>query len=179
MLNPPAALLLDHLDLLKGLDHALPVLDLACGSGRNGLVLAREHIPVVFADNSVSALHNVQQSLLQADLPGQTWNVDLEQDGVNPLAGQAFSGILGFNYLHRPLFPALQNSLMPGGLVIYETFTTEQAHFGKPRNPDFLLQPGELKQFFKTWKIIFEFEGMLKNPDRCAAQIVARKPGTR
>jgi hypothetical protein len=39
--NKPQNLLLDHLDLLANLDRSLPILDLACGTGRNGLMLAR------------------------------------------------------------------------------------------------------------------------------------------
>ena len=48
------------------------------------------------------------------------------------------------NYLHRPLLPLLVASVAPGGLLIYETFARGNERFGRPRNPDFLLAPGEL-----------------------------------
>ncbi len=172
-----ARLLLEHLDLLTKLDHSLPVLDLACGSGRNGLMLAELGIPVVFADKSSNALKTIERYLTENGLPGRTWEVDLEQAGVNPLPNDGYGAIIVFRYLHRPLFPALLNAIKPGGLVIYETFTIGNRQFGRPNNPDFLLQPGELTSVFRDWEIICSFEGMFENPDRAVARIVARKPG--
>ena len=174
---PAAKLLLDHLDLLTTLDHSLPVLDLACGTGRNGLMLAENGIPVMFADRSASALETIEQRLTEDKLPGRTWQVDLEQPGVNPFSSVRFNAIIVFRYLHRPLFPSLLSAVKPGGLIIYETFTIENRNFGRPNNPDFLLKPGELKTLFQDWEIIDYFEGVLNNPDRAVAQIVARKPG--
>lgn len=177
MLNQAAAdLLLDHLDLLADLERSLPVLDLACGTGRNGLALAEQGITVVFADQSSNALKEIEKRLEQASLPGRIWQVDLEQPGSKPMADLAFAAIIGFRYLHRPLFPALKSAVMPGGLVVYETFTTGQRRYGRPNNPDFLLQPGELEAEFQHWEIIYHYEGVQAEPERCVAQIVARKP---
>ncbi len=176
MTTEPHKVLLDHLDLLNNLDRSLPVLDLACGEGQNGLTLARQGIPVVFADRSATALEVVKQCLEEDALPGHIWQVDLEQPNTNPLAGQSYSAIIGFRYLHRALFPAIKKAVEPGGLVVYETFTIENRHFGRPDNPDFLLQPGELRTIFQDWQTIFYFEGVLNDPDRAVAQIVSRKP---
>jgi len=174
---PAARLLSDHLNLMVKLDHTLPVLDLACGTGRNGLMLAENGIPVVFADKSASALEAIEQRLTEYNLPGRTWQIDLEQPGVNPFSIDCYSAIIGFRYLHRPLFPALREAIRPGGLVIYETFTIDNRKFGRPNNVDFLLKLNELKTVFQDWEMIDYFEGVLKNPDRAMAQIVARKPG--
>jgi len=176
MLDTNQKLLVDHLDLLTDLDRSLPVLDLACGSGRNGLALAQQGVPVVFADRSVANLDNIKRQLTENGWPGRAWQVDLEQPGSEPLAGLQFGAIIGFRYLHRPIFPALLKAVVAGGLVVYETFTTENRCFGRPNNSDFLLKPGELKTLFKDWQIIFYFEGELQNPDRNVAQLVARKP---
>ena len=176
MLHTRQKLLVDHLDLLTGSDCSLPVLDLACGSGRNGLLLARQGIPVVFADRSVADLDDIKRRLTENGWPGRTWQVDLEQPGSEPLAGLQFSAIITFRYLHRPLFPALLKAIIPGGLAVYETFTTENRRFGRPNNPEFLLKQHELKTIFKDWQTIFYFEGDLQNPDRNMAQIVARRP---
>ena len=35
--------------------------------------------------------------------------------------------------------------LAPGGVLVYETFLQGHERFGRPRNPDFLLRPGELR----------------------------------
>ena len=155
--------------------RALPVLDLACGTGRSGLGLAQRKIPVVFADRSSTALEGIRQQLSDNNLPGHIWQIDLEQADINPFAGQAFSAAICFRYLHRPLFPHLLNAVKPDGLVIYETFTTENRRFGRPNNPDFLLKAGELKSLFPDWEIIHYYEGTQHQPDRAIAQIVARK----
>jgi tellurite methyltransferase len=173
----PMESLLAQLDLLNKPDWSHPVLDLACGKGDNGLKLVEQAIPVVFADRSSTALEVIKQQISESGLPGRLWQVDLEKDGINPFAGHQFGAIICFRYLHRPLFPALLDAVIPGGMVIYETFTTENRCFGRPNNPDFLLKPGELKTLFKDWQIIFYFEGELQNPDRNVAQLVARKPG--
>ncbi|MGD8435378.1 MAG: hypothetical protein PVI73_14765, partial [Syntrophobacterales bacterium] len=104
------------------------------------------------------------------------WRVDLESEGVNPLPEHAYGAILVFRYLHRPLIPCIKKALRNGGLLLYETFTVEQPRFGKPRNPDYLLELGELRQMFADWEVIHYFEGVRENPTRAVAQMVCRKP---
>ena len=170
--------LLAYLDSQPQATPARPVLDLACGTGRSGLILADRNIPVVFADRSATALESINQILSDNDLPGHTWQIDLEQAEVNPLGNRVFSAIVCFRYLHRPLFPYLMEAVEPGGLVIYETFTSDNRQFGRPNNPDFLLRPGELKELLNGWQSLHYYEGIQTNPDRAIAQIIARKPDT-
>lgn len=176
MTKPPDRLLLDHLNLLNNRDQSLPVLDLACGTGRNGLAVARSGRPVVFADRSESALNIISKKLHEGALPGRTWHIDLEQPGINPFSDQAYLAVIVFRYLYRPLFAYLKDAVIPGGMVIYETFTVKNRCFGRPNSTDFLLLPGELETIFQDWEIVHSFEGVLSNPDRAIAQIVARKP---
>ena len=86
-----------------------------------------------------------------------------------------FAAIVVFRYLHRVLIPDIKLALKKGGVLVYETFTTAQAKLGKPRNPDFLLNTGELLSWFKDWEVLHHFEGTLKNPERAVSQIVCRK----
>ena len=69
---------------------------------------------------------------------------------------------------------------MPGGVVVYQTFTVEQANLGRPKNPDYLLEPAELKERFAEWEVLAyrEFTGPSRRggPPRAIAGIVARKP---
>ena len=168
--------LLDILESSLHTDPARPVLDLACGTGRSGLKLAERNIPVVFADRSSAALAEVELYLSKGKLNGSVWRVDLEKAGINPFECQVFSAVVCFRYLHRPLFPYLLNAVMPGGLVIYETFTTGNRFYGRPNNPDFLLEPEELKSWFQNWDILHYYEGVQHDPDRAIAQIIAKKP---
>jgi hypothetical protein len=70
--------------------------------------------------------------------------VDLESGQPVELDENRFAGIVVTNYLHRPLVAHLATALAPGGALIYETFAQGNEALGRPRNPDFLLAPGEL-----------------------------------
>lgn len=172
-----------YLKQLKSLstDKQATVLDLACGSGRNGLYLIEHNIPVTFADVNSAAIEQVQQLASMANNRQQAdfWSIDFEQEGVLPLAGKSFAAILVFRYLHRPLFEQIKQAILPEGLIVYETFATAQAQFGRPKNPDFLLKPGELVDIFSNWKILHSFEGIIESANgskQAIAQIVAIKP---
>ena len=125
-----------------GLIPAGRVLDLACGGGRHARLMAGLGHTVLAVDRDTAAL-------AAASGPGiDTLAFDLEHPTAAthsdwPLLPEVFAGIVVSNYLHRPLMPALLDSLAPGGVLIYETFAAGNGEFGKPSNPDFLLKPGE------------------------------------
>ena len=177
-----SSFLADNVRLFDNLDFDNGVLDLACGAGRNGLFLVSHHVPVIFADNNEAHLHSIGAQLDGLGAGGdrsECWLVDFEaeqSEGSSPLAGKVFDAVLVFNYLHRPLFPAIREAIRPGGLIVYETFTTDQRQFGRPSNPEFLLQHGELRQAFEGWECIEEFEGEASKPARAIARLIARKP---
>lgn len=174
----PSRLVSEHLELLQRHRQNLPVLDLACGHGRNGLFLARQGVPVVFADRDATALASIREALQAGNCAGDVECVDLETG--DPLAGRNFGAVLVFNYLHRPLIGSLRRAVSPGGVVLYETFTRPQAAIGKPGNPDFLLKPGELDSWFQDWCIVARFEGEERDQQgavkRAYASLVAIKP---
>ncbi|MCP5076489.1 MAG: methyltransferase domain-containing protein [Psychromonas sp.] len=150
-----------------------PILDLACGNGRNGLYLHNSGFPVEFADKNSEALSSIQT--VHNLTASQCKNIDFET-GEQVLNGNSYQAILVFRYLHRPLMSQIIEAVEPGGFVIYETFTTENRQFARPNRDDFLLQPSELKEIFGGWECMFYFEGIKHNPDRAIAQIVCRKP---
>ena len=114
------------------------VLDLACGSGRHTRLLLEGGYRVQAVDLDISELADLNGranfELLQVDLENARW----------PFDNNCFDAIVVTNYLHRPLFAHLIASLKPGGVLIYETFASGHGQFGRPSNPNFLLQPGEL-----------------------------------
>lgn len=172
----PASLLIDYAYLFT--PEIGPILDLAGGKGQNGLFLAQKGLSVTLCDFSDDALKHAKISAQRAGTDITIWQVDLEKEGINPLDEDTYGGILVFRYLHRPLMPCIKKALKRKGVLMYETFTIEQAQFGKPRNLHFLLKEGELKDWFREWHIIHYFEGILENPRRALAQIVCRKPVT-
>jgi SAM-dependent methyltransferase len=171
----PAQFLLEHLDRFLESSLPGPVLDLACGDGRNSVFLAQKGVEMICADFSSEALDRARELAVEYGVRINPWQLDLEQEGVNPLPKDAYGAILVFRYLHRPLMPCIKKALRSGGLLVYETFTVEQRRFGKPGNPNFLLNPGELLQTFEDWQVMHYFEGIRENPTRAVAQIVCRK----
>ena len=114
------------------------VLDLACGPGRHTRLAQQAGHRVVAVDRNAEALAGL------ASLPGvDVMRADLEA-GDWPLPGQRFDAVIVTNYLFRPIFPELLDSVAEAGLLVYETFAQGNERFGRPSNPDFLLKPGEL-----------------------------------
>lgn len=142
------------------------VLDLASGSGRHARLLAARGYDVLAIDRDPAALQRAAGPRIK------TMEVDLEGSDYAPafwpFGNRFFSGIVVTNYLHRPLFPYFLNSLAPGGVLIYETFAVGNEQFGKPSNPAFLLQPGELLDLTartdKTLRIVAFEDGFVDTP---------------
>jgi len=113
------------------------VLDLAAGAGRHARLLLDMGFMVEAVDREVVAL-------LPLTGPRCTVRaIDLETGDAWPLGG-GYQGIVVTNYLYRPLLPAIVAAVGEGGVLIYETFMLGNERFGRPRNPEFLLHPGEL-----------------------------------
>ena len=116
------------------------VLDLACGSGRHSELLASMGHDVLAVDQDVTAI----ESLGNPAITPRRLNLE-EADW--PLTGSEFSAIIVTNYLFRPHLDQLPKMLQKEGVLIYETFALGNGEFGKPSNPNFLLNPGELLAF--------------------------------
>lgn len=155
------------------------VLDLACGRGRHTHWFASHQ-------HTVTALDRSEEALDAIDLP-DTHCVKLLADIENapwPLANRQFDAVVVTNYLWRALMPTLIDSLAPGGVLIYETFTEGNGTVGKPSRPDFLLRSGELLTTFSGLRIVaFEdgFECVLQTDrtsgkERFVQRIVAVNP---
>ena len=131
-----------------------PLLDLACGGGRHARLFAARGLEVVAVDREPQVLAQGIR-FVQADLEdGSPW----------PFAGQRFAAIVVANYLHRPLFPRIVESLDEGGVLIYETFMIGNEKFGRPSNPQFLLRPGELLEAFATLAVAGFEQGRVERP---------------
>lgn len=145
------------------------VLDVACGQGRHMKWFAEHGHATLGIDRS-------EEALASAKLFGETVHADIE-GGPWPLQSgdsvRQFDAVVVTNYLWRPLLPVILQSLSPGGLLIYETFSQGNGAFGKPSNPDFLLAPGELLSITSTMRIIAFEEGFLDHPPRLVQRIVA------
>jgi len=135
------------------------VLDLACGSGRHTRYLADQGFRVIAVDINLTGVADLatdeRVELIEADLENEAW----------PFADTRFDGIVVCNYLHRPHFPLLIEALDEAGVLIFDTFAVGNERFGKPRNPDFLLRPGELLDAFSASLSVVAYEhGQVDEP---------------
>jgi len=140
------------------------VLDLACGSGRHAAFLLSRGHPVVAVDRDLSGLGE-----LRDDPRLDAMQADLEDGRPFPLTGRRFAGVVVTNYLHRPILPDIVDAVAPGGVLIYETFSVDNAAFGKPSNPAFLLRPGELLEAVRGRLRVRAYEDVIVQEPRPAA----------
>jgi SAM-dependent methyltransferase len=156
--------------------HLLPagarVLDVACGTGRHMAWLAHRGYACTGIDISAEALAEANRygKTVQADIESGPW--PLVENGLP----KTFDVVLVANYLWRPLFPVLLQSLAPGGLLLYETFAQGNETVGKPSRPDFLLQTGELLRLCQGLRIVAFEDGFLPSPERFVQRVAAIKP---
>jgi SAM-dependent methyltransferase len=151
-------------------------LDVACGSGRHALLLAAAGFEVHAIDRDAAAIEALRAAAGKLGLALRAEDGDLEAGDADPAAflgpAGAYDLILVIHYLHRPLFPALVRALAPGGLLLYETFTVDQAACGHPRNPAFLLEHGELPRLVAPLEIVRQRDGEFDG--RWVAAVAAR-----
>lgn len=156
--------------------HLLPagatVLDIACGYGRHMKYLSSLGFRTTGTDRSEDALAVASQwgETVLADLENANWPLMQDQ------RQRRFDAVVVTNYLWRPLFASMLQSLAPGGILIYETFATGNETVGKPSRPDFLLRPGELLSAFSPLRVIAYEDGFMPSPARFVQRLVAVAP---
>ncbi|MSP76154.1 MAG: class I SAM-dependent methyltransferase [Rhodospirillaceae bacterium] len=144
------------------------VLDFAAGKGRHTRFFAERGHPVTAVDRDVSVLAAADTiEIISADLEdGSPW----------PLVGRKFGAVVVTNYLHRPLFPVLLDSVGPGGVLLYETFMIGNERFGKPSRPEFLLKDGELLELVRGRFSVIAYEArMISEPKTAMVQRIAAR----
>jgi SAM-dependent methyltransferase len=98
----------------------LPILDVACGSGRNAFPLRKLGCTVICIDRDLSRLP------IPSDLSGPAApeliprQMDLLKDGW-PFRESSIGGIINIHFFCPLLFPAFERSLAPRGYLLLET----------------------------------------------------------
>jgi tellurite methyltransferase len=145
-------------------------LDLAMGRGRHAQLLARAGFRTFGVDMKLEAVRDAVGRARADALVVRAWCADLTQ---TRLPREVFDVVLITRYLQRDLFPSIWELPKTGGVVLYETFTVNQRRLGfGPTSADHLLQPGELRQFFERFDVLFYEE--TEEPE-AVARIVARR----
>jgi tellurite methyltransferase len=168
-----------------------PALDVACGMGRHSLLLGTRGQHVTAVDWSGAGLEMLEARARAEGIPVRRINsaeqivkrhhggIDLVQADLEQLQlpENTFDLIVCVQYLQRSLFQELERALRPGGFLLFETFTRAQLEFnGGPRNPEYLLDSGELRTAFPELRVIFHRE---LRAGQGIASLLAQKPKKR
>ena len=146
-------------------------LDLACGAGRNAVYLAERGWDATACDISLEGLRRVQALARERGVQLKLFCQDLS---TVQLPREHFDLVICFFYLLRELIPQIKATLRPGGLVVFKTYTTDQLRFpGRPRHPLHMLQPQELLEAFRGFRVL-TYQEIVE--DRGVAQLIAQKP---
>ncbi len=164
----PAPFLANHMDKLpKG-----RALDIAMGEGRHAVYLAKKGFQVEGVDFSYVGLRKAQKLAAENGVKIKTVNADLNKYKIQP---NTYKVIMNFYYLQRNLFPQMIAGLQKGGVLVFETNTTDQLKNpgGKDLEHDFLLEPGELKKAFSELDILVYSES--NDGKSAVASLIGRK----
>lgn len=139
-------------------------LDIACGNGRNSLYLSELGFCVDAVDISNVAVNRLKNA-------GSAVNamcVDLNDWQIPPMS---YDLIINIRFLDRKLFPAIFNGLKPGGLLLFESFVSQQA------DDAYCLAPNELLTAFSDLYIRFyeEIENTPESRFKITVRMVAQK----
>ena len=145
-------------------------LDIASGTGHNAVYLSTAGYEVTAIDKSAAAARLAQAYAAEKGEKIHTVTTDILS---YPIEAESFDLIADFYFLERTIIPHIKSGLKPGGLVFFETYTLEQQDIDGPHNPDFLLKPNELLNWFKEFFIIFYHERI--EGKKAIASLVAQK----
>ncbi len=166
----PSPFLAREIERIKTLTPGLAALDIACGEGRNSLFLAQNGFRVVGLDISDIGLAKGRNRVEAMGVDVDFRRVDLDDYRIEG----TYDLILNFNFLLRELIPAEVACLNPGGLLLFDTILASEALL-QTRNPQFLLQPGELRRLFETFSGTILFSEEICGGDMPTARILFRK----
>ena len=148
------------------------VLDVAMGAGQNAIYLAKMGFEVEGIDISPEAVGSALELARKSGVNIRAQVADLEKE--YHIEKGAYEVIICFKYLQRSLIPQIKDGLCKGGIVVYETFIVDQARFGKPKNPDYLLRHNELLDMFRDFRCLRYREGIVEDR-KAVASIIAEK----
>jgi SAM-dependent methyltransferase len=169
--DPPSAFVAEWVGRVAGQAvRGRRALDVAMGRGRHAQILARAGYEVFGVDWQLDAVSDAVARGRSSGLVVHGWVADLTRQ---PLPECRFDLVVVTRYLQRDLFPSIRGAVVPGGVVLYETFTERQPILGwGPRSPEHLLKPSELRDRFADFDVMFYEE--VEAPE-AVARLAARR----
>ncbi|HYW46102.1 MAG TPA: methyltransferase domain-containing protein [Bryobacteraceae bacterium] len=147
-------------------------LDIASGPGRNALYLASLGWKVTAVDSSPVAISILRRRAVGLAVDVRRANLEAGEFQILP---EAYDLICDFFYLQRRLFPHIREGVRLGGVFAAAIHLVDDTPGLRPRNPAYLMQPGELRAEFAAWKILYYSEGAEPDRTRRVARILARR----
>lgn len=149
----PNAFLAEHAGKLVG-----PVLSLAEGEGRNAVFLASLGLDVLGVDSSEVGLAKARKLAASRGVTIQTQVVDL---AIYEPPANTFGSVVSI-FAHLPsalrarLYPFVERSLKPGGMILLEAYSKEQIqrNTGGPKDVDMLMTCADLERAFPGCEVI-------------------------
>lgn len=163
-----------------------PVLSLAEGEGRNAVFLASLGLDVLGVDASDVGLAKAQKLAASRGLAIRTEVADLAS--YEPPENH-YGSVISI-WAHLPshvrsrLYPLLERSLRPGGIILFESYTPAQLsrNTGGPKDPDLLMDLTELVKHFPNCEPVIAqetereiIEGKFHTGLAHVVQFIARK----
>ena len=167
-------------EVLQRNKHLLPkqgkVLDLACGLGGNAILLAKLGFEVEAWDISNVAIDKIKHYAQTHDLNISAKIIDVE---INPPTANTYEVVVVSCFLDRALLKHIFASVKPGGLLFYQTFTSNKVSSIGPSNPDYLLNENELLDACANMQVLVYREEAMQGDTtqgwRNQAMIVAKQ----
>ncbi|WP_052607432.1 bifunctional 2-polyprenyl-6-hydroxyphenol methylase/3-demethylubiquinol 3-O-methyltransferase UbiG [Bacteriovorax sp. BAL6_X] len=148
------------------------VLDIGMGEGRNAVFLASKGYKVTGVDISSVAIDKSLRLARQAGVRIKTIHKSVDDLKI---ANNSLDAIICFYYVDREVSEKLKKWLRPGGVIIYEGYTTEHKKKYKEQSVDsYFLKPAELLSMFNDFKIL-KYEEPRHNAE-LTQSIIAQKP---
>jgi tellurite methyltransferase len=153
-----------------------PILDVACGSGRNAMTLAQLGCTVFCMDRDLTSLRSHVGHLRRTELRKATTRLSLHQLDFGkdqwPFTACHAGGIIDVHFLLPELFPFFERSLSAGGYLLLETVP------GCGGNYLELPKVGEVRSFFEKGLQIDWYKERKVGPpgyDAVTVQMLAKK----
>ncbi len=145
----------------------ISMIDIACGNGRHVKEFHKK-INITAVDLNLELLKNLH--FLENV---KILNLDVESKNFLDNFNEKFDIVLITNFLYRPLIPKLFDTVLPNGMILFETFGKGNEKYGRPKNPKYLLKKNELKNFIPDKFNINEyFHGVVEKPKKSVKQFL-------
>jgi tellurite methyltransferase len=147
-------------------------IDLAGGTGRHAVWLARDGWDVTLVDVATTALDLARRDAEAAGVELQIVCADLDDAPVPP---GPWDLAVVHHYLNRGLFPSIAAALAPGGVLVFAQPTLENLRRNDRPGPDHSLRIGEAAELVAGLDVLSLSERWTEE-GRHEAQVVARRP---